>query len=113
MSEIDRVIGGLEKLSAIAQLRDKVREATNAKRDRCGGCEHWMKSRSCPRERNVGGMSRGPSCDAPACSSFSITQREIEGRDRRANEAVAFAKRNGLPAPTYLLSPTNPPALSE
>lgn len=104
MSGIDRVIDGLNKISLIAQLRDKVRVATDAKRNRCGGCDHWMKSRSCPKERNVGGMSRGPSCDAPACSSFSITTNEIETRSRRANEAVAFAEKHGLPVPDYLVS---------
>lgn len=104
--QIDRVIDGLNKISAIAQLRDKVWEANNAKRDRCGGCEHWMKSIDCPRERNVGGMSRGPSCDAAVCSSFSITKREIENRARWANEAIAFAEANDLPSPTHLLPTT-------
>lgn len=102
MSEIDRVIDGLNKISLIAQLRDKVRVAADAKRNRCGGCDHWMKSRQCPKERNVGGMSRGPSCDDLACSSFSITAREIETRSRRAGEAISFAEQHGLPVPTYL-----------
>jgi hypothetical protein len=29
-----------------------------------------MKSRECPREHNVNGMSRGPSCNALACDKF-------------------------------------------
>jgi hypothetical protein len=37
---------------------------------RCGDCTKWMKSRECPRERNVGGMSRGPSWEEYQCAAF-------------------------------------------
>jgi hypothetical protein len=37
---------------------------------RCGHCVHWMKSRECPRETNVKGWNRGPSCDALPCDKF-------------------------------------------
>lgn len=39
----------------------------------CGSCEHWMKSRICPREKNVNGYSRGPGCDAPVCKLFVMS----------------------------------------
>jgi len=29
-----------------------------------------MKSRDCPREKNIGGMSRGPSSGQPGCDKF-------------------------------------------
>jgi hypothetical protein len=37
---------------------------------KCGDCDKWMKSRECPRERNVNGMSRGPSCNDYQCDAF-------------------------------------------
>lgn len=46
----------------------------------CGDCQHWMKSRECPRERNVGGFSRGPSMNGPICEKFSETPQSVELR---------------------------------
>lgn len=40
-------------------------------KNRCGDCAKWMKSRECPRERNVKGMSRGPSCNDYPCDQFA------------------------------------------
>jgi hypothetical protein len=37
---------------------------------RCGHCDHWMKSTDCPKEHNVNGWSRGPSCEGMPCSKF-------------------------------------------
>lgn len=37
---------------------------------RCGECYWWMKSSDCPRERNVKGMNRGPSCNDATCDKF-------------------------------------------
>lgn len=37
----------------------------------CGACQHWMKSRDCPAERNVNGFSRGPSMNSPPCGKFN------------------------------------------
>jgi len=37
---------------------------------RCGDCRKWMKSRECPRERNVNGRNQGPSGEAPTCNQF-------------------------------------------
>lgn len=39
---------------------------------KCGQCAFWMCSRLCPRERNVGGMSRGPSVNAHGCGKFKL-----------------------------------------
>lgn len=36
----------------------------------CGSCDKWMKSSECPREKNINGMSRGPSCKSPICGQF-------------------------------------------
>ena len=51
----------------------------------CGDCYSWMKSRECPREKNVGGISRGPSCKEPICKQFvetslaSARRKELQG----------------------------------
>jgi len=37
---------------------------------RCGDCDFWMKSSLCPKEHNVRGYSKGPSCDAFPCDKF-------------------------------------------
>ena len=36
----------------------------------CGGCYWWMKSRRCPREKNVNGWNRGPSMNSPVCKEY-------------------------------------------
>lgn len=36
----------------------------------CGHCDKWMKSRVCPRERNVNGRNHGPSMKDPVCSQY-------------------------------------------
>ena len=46
----------------------------------CGDCDKWMKSRSCPREHNVNGMSRGPSMNDSICPEFVEKQWVSEHR---------------------------------
>lgn len=53
------------KLSDHVQRQDRIRKLTIqiAKvGTTCGDCDKWMKSKECPREHNVKGYSRGPSC---------------------------------------------------
>lgn len=45
---------------------------------RCGNCDFWMKSSLCPSERNINGMSRGPSGDGAPCSKFKSSARHSE-----------------------------------
>ncbi len=42
--------------------------------NKCGDCYWWMKSKDCPREKNVNGFSRGPSMSGIACGKFSSRQ---------------------------------------
>ena len=66
---------------ALAYARDNDRElwwamsdalkAKYAPKRRCGDCHKWMKSRECPRENNVKGISRGPSCNDFTCYQFA------------------------------------------
>lgn len=53
-------------LHAKRQLREDISLNTGV----CGSCDKWMKSRECPREKNVNGMSRGPSCKSLTCGQF-------------------------------------------
>lgn len=60
----------LERTTRLAR-RDRINQIEHALRERCGNCDHWMKSSQCPRERNVNGYSRGPSCDELPCTKFA------------------------------------------
>lgn len=99
MDSFDQIASGLNRISELAQLRDKVVVALATDARRCGSCQHWMKSRSCPSERNVNGMSRGPSSEAPACGKFLITASTVVLRQQRIADAVAFANAHNLPVP--------------
>lgn len=52
------------------EIRWAIADAIKAGLPKCGECSYWMKSAFCPREHNVKGMSRGPSCADSACSKF-------------------------------------------
>lgn len=99
MSDLDEVISGMERLSLLAQLRDKVTIALAVDRRECGNCYFWMKSRDCPREHNVNGQTRGPSCSDVACGKFKIQDRVLELKKQRVAEAVSFAEKHSLPIP--------------
>lgn len=57
----------------------------------CGDCGKWMKSRECPREHNVAGMSRGPSCKAMKCTQFVEKAEATARRQRLRDERDALA----------------------
>lgn len=99
----DSVATPLERLSLLVQLKDKVRDAAESTRPRCGSCQHWMKSRICPREKNVNGYSRGPSCNDLPCDKYLLSSRSAENTKRKCQEAVDSAEAHGLPTPTQLL----------
>lgn len=46
----------------------------------CGDCYWWMKSRDCPREKNVNGQTRGPSSGGFPCPKMQQTKQSIEHR---------------------------------
>ena len=54
---------------------------------KCGGCFWWMKSRDCPREHNVAGQSKGPSCGASICTKYRPTDNQLEW-ERKYEEAM-------------------------
>ena len=61
-------------------IRWAIADAISSGLPRCGECSHWMKSRECPREHNVKGMSRGPSCDDRTCDKFVAKDAETAAR---------------------------------
>lgn len=70
----------VHKQDKIARLEADIRDLSAR---RCGSCRDWMKSRQCPREKNVDGVSKGPSMSAPACQQFArkvATQSLIDER---------------------------------
>jgi hypothetical protein len=100
MSEIDNIIGGFQRLSDAGFLRDLVFYANDAARKRCGSsCYFWMKSKECPAEKNVGGMSRGPSCDGTPCQKFQVTTSSVSTAEKKRSEANEFAKSHGFKLP--------------
>jgi hypothetical protein len=79
------------KLSAYTQSVHEIRRLANDIArigKRCGDCDKWMKSRECPAERNINGLSRGPSCEGFICSQFieaaSATKRRAELQEQLA-----------------------------
>ncbi len=60
---------------------------------RCGDCDKWMKSSQCPAEKNVNGMSRGPSSEAFKCSQFVETATASKRRVDLTEELAQIAAR--------------------
>ena len=67
----DALISAAGHCARIDGLRSKARSKDESGRACCGHCNHWMKSRQCPKERNVNGYSRGPSMNGLPCSLYA------------------------------------------
>ena len=102
VSETDRIdaaITAMNRISLLAQLRDKITAAMQTDRKECGSCQDWMKSGNCPRETLVNDRWVGPSMKDAGCNQFRVERYILELKANRIAEAVAFAKFYGLPAP--------------
>lgn len=69
------------KLSCAVHKNNKIcdlQSRINKIGTRCGDCYNWMKSTMCPKEHNIKGYSRGPSCDDYKCKDFVQTEHSIE-----------------------------------
>lgn len=74
-------------LSAWRQRQARMAElAVAIAKVRCGDCDHWMKSRRCPREHNVNGRNKGPSCEGSICEQFSEDSSSAGLRAKRKAE---------------------------
>ena len=60
----------------------------------CGDCDNWMKSRLCPRERNINGRNHGPSMNelVSGCKSFIESLAETERRDKLQQQLAELSK---------------------
>lgn len=65
---------------ASQEIQWAISDAIRSALPKCGDCSHWMKSRECPREKNVKGMSRGPSCNDSTCDKFAAKNAETAAR---------------------------------
>jgi len=74
-----------QRLAKVQQLKAEI-----AKPLRCGDCYWWMKSRDCPRERNVNGRNRGPSMNDWPCGKMQETADSIERREKHKAELAAL-----------------------
>ena len=109
VQDFDRIIANVSKISALAQLRDKVIEALQTDKRVCGNCNHWMKRDSCPREtRNSQGRRQGPSMLAIACGDFALENWVSDLKAKRIAEAVGYAQANDLPLPRAIASQSLP-----
>lgn len=81
-------------------------------RPKCGNCYWWMKSRDCPRERNVNGRNRGPSMNEAPCGKFreDPSPHGPQFLRARAVHYLANAERaaRGEPALEWQQTPTRP-----
>lgn len=80
----DKMSAHTQRLHEIRTLRAQLLTTGN----RCGDCSKWMKSRECPAERNVDGMSRGPSANSHKCSAF---EESLRSQARRAELTLKLA----------------------
>lgn len=82
----DRFSRHVHRANEIARLRREIGETGTE----CGDCDKWMKSRECPRERNVNGQTRGPSWGAPICGQFVEAASAAKRRNRLQAELTAL-----------------------
>lgn len=96
---IDAMMAADLERSQLQAVEDRVAQARACIARRCGSCEHWMKSRSCPAERNVNGYSRGPSAQSRAamsCGSYQLSRRSKSSAEKVRQDALDMASDYGL-----------------
>ncbi len=76
-----------QRLDKTRKLRARISTIGNE----CGDCDKWMKSSLCPREKNVNGRNKGPSCGAYICGQFVETASATKRRQDLSAELAAFA----------------------
>ena len=77
-SVLKRIVEVDAAISKQRHARAEVERLRLASARECGNCDKWMKSRECPREHNVNGMSRGPSCQDPPCGQFISSRGHVD-----------------------------------
>ena len=94
MKEVDVIFDWIMTLSEISSKRHMLKieqdRLNEFERKKCGNCFYWMKSRLCPREKNVKGMTMGPSISGLPCEKFEMGEyhnRLIEKQKSKVFEA--------------------------
>lgn len=101
--DLRAVLNGLvradARLSQLTHFRERLAEARQTDRRRCGNCDHWMKSKVCPREVYVfqAGGYRGPSCFDHACEKFSLKQSAADLKAERMAALERDMEAAGIP----------------
>lgn len=62
---------------------------------KCGDCYFWMKSRDCPREKNINGQTCGPSMGAAACDKF-VNDKAVRRRNLAREAVVSLSFYRGV-----------------
>jgi len=106
--DASNIIDGLLQADMQAQIariaNDMQQLAIDSRRPTCGRCNFWMMSSQCPQERNVNGISKGPSSGsklAVTCQKFEMSQRAKERTaklERDTVQASRATKFDELPA---------------
>ena len=94
-AEIERLFDGLELYSQQIFLNDQLKNVADACRDECGSCIFWMR-KGCPKEKNINGISRGPSCCSPPCEKFQLNPIHAEIRIDKFAEMQAKSNQLGM-----------------
>ncbi len=82
-----------KRVHTVQRLREIDADLAGIRAGRCGDCDHWMKSRECPREANANGMSRGPSMNAPKCGEYVAKAWVLERKGKLEAERGEVMKK--------------------
>lgn len=91
------MINASTRLEAIAEYKVRCVNLRNQK-GKCGTCFWWMKSDYCPREKNVNGRNKGPSCEALVmnCPQFYLDPRSKADFEKEQQWLDSEKERLGL-----------------
>jgi hypothetical protein len=89
-----------EHTHRLHDMRELRRDIARIGRE-CGGCDNWMKSRICPREKNVNGWNRGPSMTDPVmnCQTFVQAPSEIARKGELQQRLSALEEKHAEATP--------------
>lgn len=86
--EVNDILSGFQRLSEITQLLSKINDLKRWVNKRCGNCDMWMCSNSCPREKRINGRPKGPSMNEYACDKFSLKAYQIKYYNKECQELL-------------------------
>lgn len=86
--DVDKIFDTFLAFSDKVHRADEIRKLSQRVHapKKCGDCDKWMKSRECPKEKNVNGYSRGPSMEGIICEEFVETDWSIKHREQLSQD---------------------------